>query len=216
MINNLYIWINGIGLTFGLTIISLLIGAIISILITILNFLRIRSLRSLINSIVFIIKGTPMLVQIFLIYYGIPQLVFIKNSILWILFKEPFSCACLALSINSAAYMSCILINSINLIPEKYILSAKSLGMSNLIIIKRIIFPLTFKEVFPAFANEATILLKATAITSSITLMEVAGVAKKNINESYNIFQNLFIISIIYIILNKILDAIFEIIKKTI
>ena len=147
-----------------------------------------------------------MLVQIFFIYYGIPQLDFIKNTFLWIFFKNPFFCAWIALSINSAAYMSSVITNSIILIPKKYILSARSLGFTNFMIAKRIIFPLSLKNLIPAYSNEASILLKGTSLASSITIVETMSVAFKNINKSYNVFLNLFIVATIYIILNKILD----------
>ena len=106
-------WLNGISITIYLTLVSLLGGALLGAIFAIMSLSKNKFLKFPIDTFVYIIKGTPMLVQIFILYYGFGQLGFIKQTFLWELFKRPFFCAALALSINSASYMSSLIKNAI-------------------------------------------------------------------------------------------------------
>ncbi len=207
-------WIKGIIITLQLTIVSLLGGATLGVIFAIISSSKNRFFKIPVDSFIFIIKGTPMLVQIFILYYGLGQIGFIKQTFLWELFKRPFFCAALALSINSASYMSSLIKNAIISIPKGQILAAKTLGLPKINIIIRIITPQVIKNIIPAYSNEAIILLKSTSLACSITLMDTMGIANNIISKSYNVTQTLAIVGIIYFILNLTLTQILSVLKK--
>lgn len=207
-------WIKGIIITIQLTAVSLSIGALLGVSIAIVGISKNKYLKLIADTLVYIIKGTPMLVQIFLLYYGLAQLTIIKQSYLWYLFKKPFFCASVALSINSAAYMCSLIKNAITSIPKGQILAGQTLGLQKSTIVKRIIAPQVIKNIIPAYSNEAIILLKSTSLASSITLMDTMGVANNIIAKTYNVTETLIIVALIYIVLNFILTKILKTIVK--
>ncbi|MCP3658883.1 MAG: ABC transporter permease subunit [Bacteroidetes bacterium] len=203
-------WLKGIIVTLELTIVSLLIGALIGGGMSLLSMSPKKILNKPIDLIIFIIKGTPMLVQIFIIYYGIGYLGSSKEGFFWNALKSPFFCATSFLAINSAAYMSSLIESAIKSIPKGQYLSARALGMTKFQAYKNIIIPQIIKAMLPAYSNEAVILLKSTSLASGITLMDIMGVANRTIAQTYNVGQTLIIVALIYIILNIILSKTIE------
>lgn len=158
---------------------------------------------------VFIIRGTPLLVQIFLIYYGCAQFDWLRQSDLWIAFKQPLFCAILAFSINSSAYTTEIFLGAIKAIPYGEIEAALSFGMPWLTLFRRIIAPRAMRIVLPAYTNEVIMLIKGSSLASTITLMDIMGATQLLIDQTYIVIEFYFMAGMIYLMLNAIMVWLF-------
>jgi octopine/nopaline transport system permease protein len=141
-------------------------------------------------------------VQIFLIYYGLGQFPEIRQSFLWPFLREPYWCALLALTLNTAAYSSEIIRGGILSVPFGQIEAARACGMSRGLIFRRIIVPQGLIVALPAYGNEIILMTRSTALASTITLMEVTGIASKLISETFRAVEVFICAGAIYLILN--------------
>ena len=140
-------------LTIQLTLISLIIGLIIGFFFSIMRLSKNFFLYNIAYYYSFIFRGTPLLVQIFIIYFGLAQLEFIRDSILWAILKKPFWCAIIAFSLNTGAYTSEILRAAFEKVEKNIIETGKSLGMSKFNIFYKIKLPIAIKQSVPAYGN---------------------------------------------------------------
>ncbi len=154
---------------------------------------------------VFVFRGTPLLVQIFIIYYGLSQFPVIRYSFLWPILREPYWCAIIALTLNNAAYASEIIRGGLLSVPSGQIEAAKACGMSRFTCFRRIVMPLAIRQALPGYGNEMISMVKATSLASIITLMEVTGIAAKLIAETYRAIEVFVIAGAIYLAINFVL-----------
>jgi octopine/nopaline transport system permease protein len=154
---------------------------------------------------VFYFRGTPLLVQIFLIYYGIAQFEIIRETFVWSFFKEAYWCGILALTLNTCAYSSEIIRGGIQSVAFGQIESAKSVGMSRFLLYRRIILPIAFRQALPAYGNEIILMVKATSLVSTITLMEVTGIARLIIAKTFSPVEIFIVAGLIYLTINFII-----------
>src|SRR3990167_3606484 len=208
--------INGISITVILMFISICIGLILAIGMTIGITYGNMVVRECIKMFIFFIRGTPLLVQIFLIYYGSGQFAWIRSSPLWIILSEPMSCAIIAFSISTACYTSVILQGAIRSVPRNEVDACDALGMSKWLAMRRVIFPRAFRIALPAYSNEVLIILKATSLASTITLLDVMGVTQQLISQTYDIVFWYSIAAVIYLALNSVIITVFRIVKTSI
>lgn len=160
-------------------------------------------------------RGTPLLVQIFLIYYGLGQIDFIHDTpALWWVAKEGSRCAVLALSLNTAAYTSEILRGGIVAVPVGLIEAAKACGMSPTKRFRRIEFPLAIRQALPAYGNELVLMVKGTSLASTITVLEITGYAKRLMSQTYAIFEVFAIAGVIYLALNLALIGVIRLVER--
>src|SRR3989338_8563956 len=162
----------------------------------------------------FLCLGTPLLVQIFLIYYGVGQFEWIRNSVLWIILREPMACAIIAFSFNTACYTTIILKGAIHSVPRNEIDACHAMGMSKWQAMRRIIFPRAFRIALPAYSNEVLIILKSTSLASTITLLDLMGVTQQLISETYDTVTFYVIAGVIYLLLNAIITSIFMFLQR--
>lgn len=205
--------LNGVAITLVLMLFSLGIGLLLAIGMTLCKLSDMIILKKFIDAILFFIRGTPLLVQIFLIYYGIGQFAWLRDSWLWIIFQSPMACAIFALSINSACYTSILLQGAIKSVPENEIAAAQALGMSKWLAIRRIMLPRAFRIMLPAYSNEVVMVLKSTSLASTITLLDIMGVTQQLIDQTYQTVTFYIIAGILYLLLNAILSGIFRILE---
>ena len=152
---------------------------------------------------VYVFRGTPLLIQIFLIYYGLGQFRPTLQALgLWSLFRDPYGCAILALALNTAAYGSEIIRGGLQAVPRGAIEAAVACGMSPSLRLRRIVLPLAARIALPAYGNELVLMVKATSLASTITLMEVTGVAGKLIAETYRALEVFLCAGLIYLAIN--------------
>lgn len=190
----------GVQLTLGLTAIALLGGFLLALA---LSGLRASSRAGawLANGYVFLLRGSPLLIQIFMIYYGLPQFGFIRHGILWPLFREPLVCAALAFMLNDAAYTSEILRGGLRAVPRGAIEAAIVGNMSRWATLRRIVLPLAIRQALPAYGIEITSMLKATSLASVVTLMDITGIARSIASQTYRAIEVFSIAALIYLVM---------------
>ncbi len=151
-------------------------------------------------------RGTPLLVQLFILYYGIGTLAFVRDTpALWWLFSDGGRCAILAIALNSGAYVSEVMRGGFQSVPKGQIEAAKACGMSSILRFRRIVFPLAIRQALPAYSNEIVLAIKGTSLASTIAVMELTGYAKRLMNQSYAIIETFVIAGVLYLMINLFL-----------
>ncbi|KAA9371008.1 MULTISPECIES: ABC transporter permease [Ochrobactrum] len=197
--------LSGVPLTLQLAASSIVFGAILALLFAMMRLSGITVLDWIARLYVFVFRGTPLLVQIFIIYYGLSQFPVIRYSFLWPILREPYWCAIIALTLNNAAYASEIIRGGLLSVPSGQIEAAKACGMSRFTCFRRIVMPLAIRQALPGYGNEMISMVKATSLASIITLMEVTGIAAKLIAETYRAIEVFVIAGAIYLAINFVL-----------
>ena len=195
----------GIPLTLQLTVISVAAGLVLAILLAAMRLSRIFVLDWIARAYVFVFRGTPLLVQMFLIYYGLPQFRGLRETWLWPFLREPYWCAIIALTLNTAAYASEIVRGGLLAVPFGQIEAARAGGLSGLRLFRRIIAPIALRQALPAYTNEIILMIKATSLASLVSLAEVTGLAYEMRDESYRAVEVFIVAGSIYLLLTFIL-----------
>ena len=162
----------------------------------------------------YVFRGTPLLVQIFIIYYGFGQVELIRESIFWSVLKEPYWCAVIAFALNTGAYTSEILRSAFQTIKPGLIEAGKSLGVNSKIIFYKIQIPIAIRQSLPAYGNEIILMLKGTSLASTVTLMDLTGVAKYIISTTFKPIEVFIIAGSIYLFFTFIIHNIIKILEK--
>ncbi|WP_064705160.1 ABC transporter permease [Rhizobium bangladeshense] len=202
--------VSAIPLTIELAVTSICLGAILALLLALARLSGVVALDWFARLYVFIFRGTPLLVQIFLIYYGLGQFPAIRHSVFWPFLRDPYWCAVLALTLNTAAYASEIIRGGLLSVPHGQIEAAHACGMHRILMFRRIILPLAIRQALPGYGNEMISMVKATSLASIITLMEVTGVAAKIISETYRAIEVFVVSGAIYLALNFLLTRLIQ------
>jgi len=189
-------------LTLELVAAALLFGAVVAFVTALLRLSGNRVAEIATSAYVFVFRGTPLLVQIFLIYYGLGQFEFVRDSVLWPFLREPMWCAILALTLNTGAYTSEILRGAILSVPLGQVEAARACGMSRALAFRRIVLPVAIRQMLPAYGNEMILMVKASSLASTITLLEITGLARKIISQSFAVFEIFILAGAIYLLLN--------------
>ena len=198
----LLLLLSGVPLLLQLAFFSIAAGAVLAVLLALMRLSGNPVLDLAARSYVFVFRGTPLLVQIFLIYYGLGQFPEIRQSLAWPFLREPYWCALLALTLNTGAYSSEIIRGGILSVPFGQIEAARACGMSRSLIFRRITVPQGLRVALPAYGNEIILMTRSTALASVITLMEVTGIASKIISETFRAVEVFICAGAIYLILN--------------
>lgn len=194
--------IAGVPTTIAVTALSLMLGICVAFSTALLRLYGPEPLRPLAALYVLIFRGTPLLVQLFLVYYGLGQFEAVRDSVFWVVLKNPFWCAVIAMALNTGAYTSEILRGAILSIPSGQVEAARACGMSRVLLFRRIIAPIAIRQALPAYSNEMILMVKASSLASIITLLEITGIAKRIISETYAVFEILLIAGAIYLAIN--------------
>lgn len=193
----------GLPLTLNLAVLSLLGGGVLAL---VLNLLRLSRVGNVVASIyVFVFRGTPLLIQIFMIYYGLASFGFVRQSFLWPFLREPYWCGLLALVLNDAAYTSEILRGGLRAVPKGAVEAGRVSGMTRATVLRRVILPIAVRQALPAYGNEVISMLKATALVSTITLMEVTGIARAEVSSTYRAVEIFLCAAAIYLALSLLI-----------
>ena len=193
--------LSGILLTIELTAFSVVLGLILAVPLALLYIAKNRLLSMPVRAYVFYFRGTPLLVQIFLIYYGSGQFRDAFEAVgLWVFFREPYFCAVLSLTPNTAAYTAYILRGAIQNVPFSEVEAARACGMSRGLLYRRIVLPLAFRMALPAYTNEVVFLFQATSLVSIITLLDLTGVARIIVARSFAVYEIYITAAVLYLI----------------
>jgi octopine/nopaline transport system permease protein len=186
-------------ITLKLLSVSLIIGLFIGLLFAILRINQNLIINRFAYCYSYVFRGTPLLVQIFIIYFGLGQIEYLRSTFLWVVLKEPYWCAIIAFALNTGAYTSEILRSAFETIKPGIIEAGKSLGISNKIIFYKIQIPIAIKQSLPAYGNEIILMLKGTSLASTVTLMDLTGVAKYIISTTFKPIEVFIVAGGIYL-----------------
>jgi len=178
IINNLPLYLNGLLVTIQLVMIALISGFGLAVPLALMAVSKVSFFKYPAKTYIYFFRGTPLLVQMFLLYYGMGQFEEIRESILWILFKEAYWCAIIAFALNTAGYTAEILRGAIEQTPFGEIEAANASGMSKSTLYRRIILPGSFRRALPAYGNEVIFMLHGSALAGVITIVDLFGAAK--------------------------------------
>ena len=185
MINSFPKLLNATVITLKLLSASLFFGLFLGLFFAILRLNKNIFINRFAYGYSYVFRGTPLLVQIFIIYYGLGQIEYFRSTVLWVVFKEPYWCAIIAFALNTGAYTSEILRSAFQTIKPGFIEAGKSLGISSKIIFYKIQIPIAIRQSLPAYGNEIILMLKGTSLASTVTLMDLTGVAKYIISTTF-------------------------------
>jgi arginine/ornithine transport system permease protein len=211
---NLPLYFSGVGVTLKILLISLAFGLALAVP---LGLMRV-SKSPLVNFpawlYTYVIRGTPMLVQLFLIYYGLAQFEAVRESVLWPYLSSATFCACLAFAINTSAYSAEILAGSLKATPHGEIEAAKAMGMSRFKLYRRILLPSALRRALPQYSNEVIMMLHTTSLASIVTLIDITGAARTVSSRFYMPFEAFITAGLFYLVLTFILVRLFKLAER--
>ncbi len=206
--------LNATLVTLKLLSLSLIFGLVLGLLFAILRLNKNIFLNKFSYFYSYIFRGTPLLVQIFIIYFGLGQIEFLRSSFLWIILKEPYWCAIIAFSLNTGAYTSEILRSAFETINKGFLEAGDSLGISKKIIFYKIQIPIAIRQSLPAYGNEIILMLKGTSLASTVTLMDLTGVAKYIISTTFKPIEVFIVAGGIYLFMTFIIHNFIRYLEK--
>ena len=206
--------LNATLVTLKLLSLSLIFGLILGLFFAVLRLNKNIFLNKFSYIYSYIFRGTPLLVQIFIIYFGLGQIEFLRSTFLWIILKEPYWCAIIAFSLNTGAYTSEILRSAFETINKGFIEAGDSLGISKKIIFYKIQIPIAIRQSLPAYGNEIILMLKGTSLASTVTLMDLTGVAKYIISTTFKPIEVFIVAGGIYLFMTFIIHNIIKFLEK--
>tara|TARA_Y100000590_G_scaffold397183_1_gene478543 strand:- start:357 stop:1031 length:675 start_codon:yes stop_codon:yes gene_type:complete len=201
-------------LTIELTLLSLFFGIFVGVFFAILRTSKNKILFYISYYYSYILRGTPLLVQIFIIYFGLAQIEWIRESFLWIFLKEPYSCAILAFTLNTGAYSSEIFRSAFQTINKGILEAAKGLGLNKINTFFKIKLPIAIKQSLPAYGNEMILMLKGTSLASTVTLLDLTGVAKHIISTTFRPIEVFIVAGSIYLLMTFIIHNFIKFLEK--
>jgi His/Glu/Gln/Arg/opine family amino acid ABC transporter permease subunit len=193
--------LGGLLVTLELTVLSLVLGMVLALPLAAMRTARSPVLWMPAYGYITFFRGTPLLVQIFLIYYGTGQFDWIKETPLWPLLREAYWCAILAFSLNTAAYTAEILRGAIQAVPRGEIEAALALGMSRWLVFRLVSLPRAFRLALPAYGNEIILVIKSSSLASTITLLDITGVARTLVAHTYAPYEIFLVAGALYLVL---------------
>lgn len=201
VIDNIPKLLEGALLTIELVVLALALGMVFALPTALMRVSANWLLRGPAYAYIFFFRGTPLLVQIFLIYYGLGQFDAVRESIFWPILREPFWCAIIAFALNTGAYTAEILRGAIEAVPRGQIEAARAFGMSPSVCYRRVILPQAWRIALPAYGNEVILMLKGSALASTITLLDLTGMARTIIARTYMPVEIFLAAGVIYLLL---------------
>ena len=214
MLNSFPKLLNATLVTLKLLSLSLIIGLFLGFCFAILRLNKNIFVNRFAYGYSYLFRGTPLLVQIFIIYFGLGQIEFLRSSFLWVILKEPYWCAIIAFSLNTGAYTSEIIRSALQTIKPGFIEAGKSLGLSKKIIFFKIQIPIAIRQSLPAYGNEIILMLKGTSLASTVTLMDLTGVAKYIISTTFKPVEVFIVAGSIYLFLTFLIHNLVKFLEK--
>ena len=214
MINSFPKLLSAAVITLKLLSVSLIIGLFIGLLFAILRLNKNILINKFAYGYSYLFRGTPLLVQIFIIYFGLGQIEYLRTTFLWTILREPYWCAIIAFALNTGAYTSEILRSAFQTIKPGIIEAGKSLGISSKIIFYKIQIPIAIRQSLPAYGNEIILMLKGTSLASTVTLMDLTGVAKYIISTTFKPIEVFIVAGGIYLFLTFLIHNLIKFLER--
>ena len=214
MINSVPKLLNAAVITLKLLSVSLIIGLFVGLFFAILRLNKNIFINRFAYGYSYVFRGTPLLVQIFIIYFGLGQIEYLRSTVLWVILKEPYWCAIIAFALNTGAYTSEILRSAFQTIKPGIIEAGKSLGISNKVIFYKIQIPIAIRQSLPAYGNEIILMMKGTSLASTVTIMDLTGVAKYIISTTFKPIEVFIVAGGIYLFMTFIIHNVIKFLEK--
>lgn len=190
------ILIPGLTMTIPLTVISFALAMVIAVVVALVQFAHVRVLTPLARFYIWVIRGTPLLVQLFVVFYGLPDVDIIL---------EPFTAAVIVFSINEGAYCAETMRAALESVPAGQIEAGYCVGMSYLQIMRRIVLPQAFRTAFPPLSNSLIAMVKDTSLASNITVMEMFMATQRIAARTYEMLPLYCEVGLIYLLFSTVL-----------
>jgi polar amino acid transport system permease protein len=201
VLENLPELLQGAWLTIQLVALSGVVGLFLAVPTALMRVSPRWWLRGPAYGYIFFFRGTPLLVQIFLVYYGLGQFEAVRESVLWPILREPYWCAIIAFALNTGAYIAEIFRGAIEAVPAGEVEAARAFGMSKALSYRRIVLPRAFRIAMPAYGNEIILMLKGSALASTITLLDLTGMARTIIARTYMPVEIFLAAGVLYLLM---------------
>jgi len=207
-------FLHGLWLTTALVGLSVCFGMVLAIPIGLVQVTGPRSIAWIAHAFCTVIRGTPLLIQLWLIYYGLgslfPDVPGIRESFLWPVLREAFPYAVFAFTLSVAGYQGEVLRGAFRGVPRGELEAARAFGMRSFTVLRRVWLPRALQNVFPTLAGEMVLVLKATPLAATITVVEVYGVSTLVRQETYRIYEPLLLLAAIYLCLTAVIVVAFR------
>jgi arginine/ornithine transport system permease protein len=207
---NLPLYGAGVLTTLKLLVIALAVGLVAAVPLAVLRTRPQPWARGPVWLFTYAIRGTPLLVQLFLIYYGLAQFAFVRDSVAWPWLSSPWFCACLAFATNTCAYTTEIIAGAIRNTPHGEIEAARALGLSAAQVMRRIVLPSAARRAIPSYGNEVILMLHGTSLASVVTLLDLTGVARDVNSRFYIPFEAFITAGVLYLAITLTLVGLFH------
>ncbi len=204
----------GLRITLTLLALSLVGGFVLAVPLATARVSRRRWLSAPVWFYTYVIRGTPLLVQLFMLYFGLAQFEWIRESAAWTLLRSPWFCAWLAFTLNTAAYTTEIFAGALRNTPNGELEAARSLGLTQAQIYRRILWPGALRRALPQYSNEVVGLMHATAIASTVTLVELTRVARDVYSNHLMPVEAFGTVAVFYFILTFSLAGLFKLVER--
>jgi polar amino acid transport system permease protein len=206
--------LDGLAVTLELVCLSIVLGALLAVPITAARLAKSRAIRGFAFGYVYFFRGTPLLAQIFLIYYGAGQFVdFFKSAGLWWFFRDAFNCAVLSFTLNTAAYQAEIYRGAIRSVPRGQWEAARALGLHTLPLIYKVVLPQAAMVALRPLGNEIILMIKASAVASIVTVLDLMGETRRAFSRSYDL-SIYFYAAVLYLLMVEALRRVWNILDR--
>ena len=207
---NFPMYLSGLAVTLKLLALSLACGLLLAVPLALVRTVSKGWPSRLVWAYTYVFRGTPMLVQLFLCYYGLAQFDAVRDSWAWPWLSSATFCAWLTFALNTAAYTTEIIAGSIRALPAGEIEAAKALGMGRGLMLRRIVLPAALRRALPAYGNEAIFMLHGTSLASVVTLLDLTGAARAVNAKYYLPFEAFITAGAFYFVLTLCLVGLFR------
>lgn len=208
------LFLEGIWHTMVLVALALVVGGIISIPLAVIRANRTPILNPIVFGYVYVFRGTPLLVQLYLIYYGASQFEIIRDSFMWPILRDAWWCTIIAFVLNTAAYTTEIFRGAIEAVPHGEVEAAKSCGMSPNTINRRVVLPNALRRALPAYSNEVIFMLHGSVVASTVTIVDILGAGRILNSKYYLAYEGFIAAAILYMILVYFITRGFKVWEK--
>ena len=205
--------LDGVRVTLLLLVVSTIGGCLLAVPIALARLSRWAVLRGVALAWSGFFRGTPLLVQLFLFYYGLAQFIAVRHSPLWPVIRDALPCAMLTFTLNMSAYVAEVVRGGIRAVPRGEREAAAALGLGPIALYCDIILPRALRLMLPALTNEVVLQLKATALASTVTLLDLTGIGRRLADRSYS-SEPLFVAGALYILMTAGIIQLFRIAEK--
>ena len=212
--------IQGLGMTMQLLVISMGLGLVLAVPIGLVQVTGPKWLSRIALAYCTVMRGTPLLIQLYLFYYGLGSVLAtfpeLRQSIFWPILREGYFYAILAFALNEAGYAGEIMRGAFLSVPKGELEAARAIGMSPWLVLRRVWLPRAIRNVLPTLGGETILTLKSTPLAALVTVVDLFGVSDRVRQETYIIYEPLLLVMVIYMILTFIITRIFAVVERQI